>query len=154
MKDLKIFPEYHNPPRMPRFSKQTMKELEMAFEHDENMFWDGLAIHHDSLTGHIRRLMKLSRTRIKNCHKLLINNRSAQAVFNKWITGDLFKTYINNQPAIPECNICPGIERSLEHFINCSGYNLLLDEDALDYEQWSKVCIKYAKILFPQNNIT
>ena len=143
-----IFSLYHNPPRMIRTTKQTKNDIKTIFEIDENLFWDDLAYHHKSLTGYIRRMMNLTRSKVKKCHKLLIKHRKAQSVFNKWITGDLFKKFILNSPAVPFCSRCINKLNTLEHFISCSGFLLLSPKFRGKVTKWKEICTNYSSHFF------
>ena len=136
---------YHNPPRMIRTSKQTKNDIKTIYEYDENLFWGELSHSHKSLTGFIKHKFNLSRNKIKKCHQALEGQRGAQVVFNKWITGDLFKSTRNGNPHVPFCTYCDTERNTLEHFISCTGLDILTLKDNSNTDKWKEICTEYVK---------
>ena len=133
---------------MIRTTKQTKNDIKTIFELDENLFWDVLARHLGSLTGHIRRTIGITRTKVKKCHKALINQKEAQSIFNKWLTGDLFKKFDKSTPVVPRCTYCKTAENTWEHFMECTGIILLTPKKIACYKKWKEICLIYVKHYF------
>ena len=82
---------YSNPPRLPRMVSQTKNDLRNLYESDENAFWTNMAIKHNSLTGCIHFLFKLSKSKIKKAFKSINDNRRAQIILSKIIIIQIVK---------------------------------------------------------------
>ena len=94
----------------------------------EKLFWWYLTWAYDSTAGHIRQTLTMTYAKIKITHRALVNEKRAQAEFNRLITGALFKCIRDDVLVIPLCPRCVGEAMSWEHFFNCFGLSNLTFE--------------------------
>ena len=86
---------------------------------DEDLFWDIIALHRESLSGHIKNTFGFNRLKIKLTHKELAPEKFSQITFNRILSGNTFKSLIHGSLVIPLCPGCEQNDCTWEHFFSC-----------------------------------